>query len=78
MKERRPKIKQRELAAIFNVSLPCIHNVLSYKDERADSDTVRIVPPPSCTVKRSESILSPIPLSRLMGGSARRARLSAA
>lgn len=76
MKEKNPRLTQRELAQHFGVSDVTIHNVLTYW-AKPHAPTVKMMLAPSCSVKQSESILSPITREMLMAGNARRVRSAA-
>lgn len=67
LKQRKPGLKHRELAAMFGVSGPCICGVLNSKAKPKPAPKVRMLLPP-ITVQQPDSIIRPIPLSRLMAG----------
>lgn len=65
MKDKHPRMTQQQLAAKFGVSGPCIHNVLTYVTKPAAPNKPKAMPVPPCTVQQPDSIIRPIPLSRL-------------
>lgn len=67
MKEKNPRLTQRELGKHFGVCDVTIHNVLTYW-KKPTAQRVTMALPPSCSIRQSGSIISPIPLSRLMAG----------
>jgi hypothetical protein len=69
-----PRMKQKEIAAVFAVTVSCVCQTLSATVEGRRSlpkpapmaKVVMRLPP--CSVQRPDSIIRPIPLSRLMAG----------
>jgi hypothetical protein len=69
-----PRMKYREIGAVFGVSTDAVRHALG-KESLATKSLPRPILPakvtmglPTCAVKQPDSIISPIPLSRLMAG----------
>lgn len=66
MRDRYPRLSQDQIARCFGVSGACIHNVLTYYRKPVAEAKAAAMPVPACTVQQPDSILRPIPRSRLM------------
>lgn len=65
MRDKNPRMPMRIIALKFGCSEPSVHNVLTYVTKPSAPEKPKVMPTPACTVQQPDSIIRPIPLSRL-------------